>query len=79
MTDLGPPSIWYTASREEFHMTERQLDGDWKRVRQMLDRLSALVSATMEELTKENAQLRAENAELKKRLAAYEQQDRAEM
>ena len=60
-------------------MTERQLDGDWERVQRMLDRLALLVGATVEELTKENAQLRAENAELKKRVAAYEQQDRAEM
>ncbi len=59
-------------------MTERQLDGDWERVQRMLDHLAELVTTTVDDLVAENAQLRAENTELKKRLAAYEPQAGAE-
>jgi regulator of replication initiation timing len=59
-------------------MTERQMDGDWERVTRLLANLEDLVTTTLAELVEENAKLRAENAELRLRLAADQQRDGSE-
>jgi regulator of replication initiation timing len=49
-------------------MTERQMDSEWERVWQMIERLAELVTGTVNDLAEENAQLRAENAALRQQL-----------
>jgi regulator of replication initiation timing len=55
-------------------MSPGQLNGDFERVARLLANLEGLVTTTLNELVEENARLRAENAELRRRFAAYEQQ-----
>ena len=43
-----------------------------ERSEQMLQQLTESILATLRDLIEENAQLRAENVELRRRLAAYE-------
>ena len=45
---------------------------DLEHVEQLLQQLTESILATLQDLIEENAQLRAENNELRRRLAAYE-------